>query len=83
MIHGYSLDPHPSANVAKEKFAVVLLPRIKRERLPAVNVEIMPDLETALEKSNPSKKHYAAKVVGPASSSEGFKMYYIVEIYNA
>ncbi len=30
MVHGYSLDPHPRANFAKEQFAVVRIPRINQ-----------------------------------------------------
>ncbi|BAS68191.1 MAG: hypothetical protein DSY43_02305 [Gammaproteobacteria bacterium] len=82
MINGYSLDPHPRANFAKEQFAVVRIPRVKRERVPAASVEIVEDLETAMAQANPDKKFYATKVVGPARSSEGTMLYYLVEIYN-
>ena len=81
MVNGYSLDPHPKANFAKEQFAVVRIPRVKRDRVPAASVEIVDDLETAMAQSNPDNKFYPAKVVGPARSSEGTMLYYIVEIY--
>jgi hypothetical protein len=32
--------------------------------------------------ANPNNKFYAAKVAGPARSSEGTMLYYIVEMYN-
>jgi hypothetical protein len=83
MVNGYSLDPHPKANFAKEQFAVVHIPRLKRDRVPSSSVEIVDDLEGALSKSDPSKKLYAAKVVGPARSSEGVSLYYIVQLYNS
>jgi hypothetical protein len=38
MVNGYSLDPHPRANFAKEQFAVARIPRIKRDRVPATSV---------------------------------------------
>ncbi|SFV87650.1 hypothetical protein MNB_SUP05-SYMBIONT-5-1255 [hydrothermal vent metagenome] len=82
MVNGYSLDPHPRANFAKEQFAVVRIPRVKRERVPAASVEIVEDLETAVAQANPEKKFYPAKVVGPARSSEGTMLYYLIEIYN-
>lgn len=82
MVNGYSLDPHPRANFAKEQFAVVRIPRIKRERVPATSVEIVENLETAMMQANPNNKFYAAKVAGPARSSEGTMLYYIVEMYN-
>ena len=77
MLNGYSLDPHPIANFAKEHFATVVIPRLKRDRVPASSVEIVADLELAIRKSNIKKKLYAAKVVGPARPSEGVELYYI------
>lgn len=81
MINGYSLDPDPRANFAKEQFAVVYIPRSKRDRVPATSVEIKANLETAIECANPENKYYAAKVVGPARSSEGAMLYYLIELY--
>ncbi len=83
MVNGYALDPHPSVNVVKEEFAVVFIPRVKRERVPSNNVEIVDDLQTAMDESNPDSNYYAAKVLGPSKSSEGTILYYIIEIYNA
>ncbi len=82
MVNGYSLDPHPRANFAKEQFAVVHIPRIKRDRVPAMNVEIVADLETAIAQANSDNKFYPAKVVGPARSSEGAMLYYIIDLYS-
>ena len=82
-MRGYSLDPHPKANAAKEDYAVVLIPRIKRGRVPANNVKVVADLDTAIEKSDPKNHLYAAKVVGPARSSEGVILYYVLDMYNA
>ncbi len=79
---GYSIDPHPSINVVKEVFAVIRIPRIKRERVPASNVEVVKDLDVAMEKSDSSKNLYAAKVLGPSRSSDGVILYYILEKYN-
>ena len=79
---GYSLDQHPSISIVKEAFAVVRIPRIKRERVPANNVEVAEDLDIAIEKSDPSNHLYAAKVLGPSRSSEGMTLYYILEMYN-
>ena len=55
MVNGYSLDPHPKANFAKESYAVVRIPRLKRDRVPASSVEIVADLELAIRKSNIKK----------------------------
>ena len=83
MVNGYSLDPNPQANFAKEQFAVVRILRLKRDRVPASNVNVVDDLQAAMEQSNPAQKLYAAKVMGPARSSEGALLYYILDIYNA
>ncbi len=82
MVNGYSLDPHPRANFAKEQFAVVRIPRIKRDRVPATSVKIVEDLEVAMKQADPDNKFYAAKVTGPARSSEGTMLYYINDIYS-
>ncbi|SMN00403.1 hypothetical protein SPONN_1657 [uncultured Candidatus Thioglobus sp.] len=81
MVNGYSLDPHPRANFAQEQFAVVRIPRVKRERVPAASVKIVEDLEAAIAQADPDNKYYAAKVVGPARSSEGAMLYYLIELY--
>lgn len=81
MVNGYSLDPHPRANFAKEQFAVVRIPRVKRDRVPATSVEIVADLEAAISQADPDNKFYPAKVVGPARSSEGTMLYYIIDLY--
>ena len=83
MVNGYSLDPHPRANFAKGQFAVAHIPRIKRDRVPASSVAIVKDLESAIAQSDPDNKYYATKVAGPARSSEGTMLYYIIEMYNA
>lgn len=80
---GYSLDSHPSISIVKEAFAVVRIPKIRRERVATNNVEVVEDLDIAIEKSDPSNHLYAAKVLGPSRSSEGMTLYYILEMYNA
>ncbi|WP_428087636.1 hypothetical protein [Candidatus Thioglobus sp.] len=82
MVNGYSLDPHPSIKVVTEQYAVVRIPRIKRERVAANNVEIMADLKTAMENSDPKNNLYAAKVLGPSRSSEGMTLYYILQMFD-
>ncbi len=82
MVKGYALDPHPGANVAQEVFALVRIPRVKRERVPATAVEVVDDLQSALQGADHEQHLYAAKVVGPARSSEGVSLYYIVDLYN-
>jgi len=75
---GYSLDPHPQANVAGQHFAVIYSPRKKRDRFPATVVTLYSSKEEAIEEQEQNKKYFAAEVIGPAKSSEGCKIYYLV-----
>lgn len=76
---GYSLDPHPEANYANRHFALIYSPRKKRDRFPSTTVTICESKEVAIAGQDEDKKIYAAEVVGPAKSSEGFKIFYLVE----
>jgi hypothetical protein len=78
-LKGYSLDPHPQANVAKRHFAVIYSPRKKRDRFPSTTVTIYESKEGAIAEQDHTKKLYAAEVIGPSKSSEGFKIFYLVE----
>ena len=81
MVNGYSLDPHPRANYAKEEFAVVKMKSLKRDRVPSASVEIVADMNEAIAKTDVANNLYAAKVAGPARSSEGLELFYILQIF--
>lgn len=81
-MQGYYLDAHPEANVAGEHFAVINMPRLKRDRCPETNVSLVDTKQQAIEGAKDGKHLHAAKVIGPARSSEGFNLYYIVEIFD-
>lgn len=82
---GYYLDPHPQANAASEHYAVLNIPRYKsrrkRDRCPQTNVQIAEDKESAIAQAKQGATLYAARVMGPARSSEGCNIYYILDIY--
>ncbi|MBF0265021.1 MAG: hypothetical protein HQL46_07085 [Gammaproteobacteria bacterium] len=82
---GYFLDTHPDANVSSEHFALVNIPNLnkkrKRNRCPESQVQLMTDKEHAMASAKLKEKWYPAKVIGPARSSEGLNLYYIVEIF--
>ena len=78
---GYHLDPHPAANVASEHFAIVKLYRLKRDRCPETQVTIVQSREEAIELADIANKLYPARVMGPARSSEGFNIFYILELF--
>jgi len=78
MVQGYSLDPDANAKVADERYAVVYAPKRSRDRVPEGNVTVVESEQAALDRADPAKKLFPARVVGPARSSEGFRLYYIV-----
>ena len=75
-MRGYTLDPQ--AKVADEHWAIVYAPRRARDRFPENCVEVVKTEEAALAGANTDQKKYAARVIGPARSSEGLKVFYLV-----
>ena len=67
----------PDSDVVEEHFAVVYAPSRHRDRFPENCVEVVESEALAREIADPDKKSYAAKVVGPSRSSEGFRLYYL------
>lgn len=78
MVQGYHLDPDDRAKVADERFAVVYAPRRSRDRVPEGSVTVVETEAAARAGADPAKKLYPARVVGPARSSEGLRLFYIV-----
>jgi hypothetical protein len=75
-VQGYHLDPE--GGVAEERYAVIYAPRRERGRFPEQCVQVMASEADARAAAEPAKKRFAAKVIGPARSSEGFRLYYLV-----
>jgi len=75
-MQGYRLDP--DSKVADEHFAVVYAPKRGRDRVPEGNVRLMESEAAARAAADPAKRLYPARVVGPARSSEGVRLFYIV-----
>ncbi len=79
-MRGYHLDPHPDANVAQQHYAIVYAPKRRtRGRFPANNVKLCDTIEGAVEGHAPEQKLFAAELIGPAKSSEGCMLYYLVK----
>jgi hypothetical protein len=76
MVNGYQLDP--AGGVADERFAVVYAPKRARDRVPEGNVQVVETEAAARASADPVKKLFPARVIGPARSSEGVSVYYIV-----
>lgn len=73
------VPPDPYTKVSEEQFAVVYVPKRSRNRFPKGCVDVVSSKQEALEKSNPDKKQFPARVLGPSKSSEGQYIYYLVE----
>lgn len=76
MVQGYRLDP--DAGVAAEHFAIVYAPRRARDRVPEGSVTLVGSECEARERADPARKLHPARVVGPARSSEGLRVFYIL-----
>jgi len=76
MVQGYRLDP--DGRVADEHFAIVYAPKRARDRVPEGNVQVVETEAAAHAASDSAKKLFPARVIGPARSSEGVSVYYIV-----
>jgi hypothetical protein len=73
----------PDSSVVEERFAVVYAPARDapraRDRFPDNCVAVMDSEAAARAAANPAGKRYAAIVVGPSRSSEGARLYYLVQ----
>jgi len=76
MVQGYHLDP--AGGIADERFAIVYAPKRTRDRVPEGNVQVVDTEAAAHAAADPVKKLFPARVIGPARSSEGVSVYYIV-----
>jgi len=65
--------------LVKECFAVIYAPRRQRTRFPENCVQVFDSAKEAMEKANVGKHFYPAKVIGPSRSSEGFRLFYLVQ----
>jgi len=69
----------PESQVVQECFAIVYAPRRARDRFPESCVEIVATEAAARAAADATGKRFAARVMGPSRSSEGFQLYYLVQ----
>ena len=69
----------PDTSVVEEHFAVVYAPRRSRDRFSEGAVELKETAEQAREEADSDHKRFPAIVAGPSRSSEGLRLYYLVE----
>jgi len=72
---GQDLD----SEVARKRYAVIYTPSRRRKRFPENCVQIKASIEEVLAASSEGKDLHPAVVMGPSRSSEGFRLFYLVE----
>ncbi len=63
----------------QRRFAVVYTPRRQRSRFPENCVQLKETREDAVTGGDPQGNHYPALVYGPSRSSEGIRLFYLLE----
>ncbi len=74
---GYYYDKH--SKLVNEHFAVIYAPKRRRDRYAENCVQIFESADEAMQQSDIDNNRFAAKVLGPARSSEGLRLYYLVK----
>lgn len=69
----------PESSVVEKHYAVIYAPGKKRARFAENCVEIVDSSTNALARANVEEQRYPALVYGPSRSSEGFRLYYLIE----
>ncbi len=69
----------PDSEIVKTCFAVIYTPSRRRKRFPENCVTPVDSAEAAIEQATKSADSHPARVMGPSRSSEGFRLYYLLE----
>lgn len=69
----------PQTDLVERQFAVIPRGKRARNRFPENVVTLLPSREEAIAAADESRGLYPAIVYGPSRSSEGFRLYYLVE----
>jgi len=78
-LHIQNIFTDNQTDVSGFVFALVLTPKKNRKRFPAGNVTVFETEDAMFNEAKPEENLYPAKLAGPARSSEGFMLYYLVE----
>lgn len=68
----------PEADLVDEHFAIIYAPSARRDRFPENIVQVVESEEAARTAAGARPGYRPAQVIGPARSSEGFKLYYLL-----
>ena len=67
------------AKVIDEHFAIVKTNKRRRNRFPENSVQLVDSAQLAIDGADAQQNMYAARVLGPSRSSEGLRIFYLVE----
>ncbi len=73
--HGTDTD----SSVVEKHYAVIYAPGKRRARFAENCVQLMDSAMTAIDQADTEKNYYPAFIYGPSISSEGFRLYYLIE----
>ena len=79
-MHEFPIDP--DSKLVQRQYALVYTQNRKRSRFPENCVQIMDSMEQAIASADATGKLHPALVYGPSRSSEGLRLYYLVEWLN-
>jgi hypothetical protein len=72
------MQKDPDQTIVRTSYAVIYTPSRRRDRFPENCVTLVPSAEEAMQKAAEQKNLHAAQVNGPSRSSEGFRLFYLV-----
>jgi hypothetical protein len=67
------------SSVVEKHYVVIYAPGKRRARFAENCVQIMDSPQAAIAQADQAKQYYPALVYGPSVSSEGFRLYYLIE----
>jgi hypothetical protein len=69
----------PHSSIVRHCYATIYTPSQRRKRFPENCVTVLPSAEEAIAAARQGDDLHPAKVMGPSRSSEGFRLYYLIE----
>lgn len=69
----------PDASLVQNHYAVIYTPSRKRKRFPENCVTPVESAEEAIRQAAERDDCHPARVMGPSRSSEGFRLYYLLD----
>ncbi len=73
------MQQDPDNNLVQTCYAVIYTPSRRRKRFPENCVTPVDSAEAAIQQARGRDDSHPAKVMGPSRSSEGFRLYYLLQ----